>query len=75
MALSDEDLHAIKLLIVEATSRLATSTELAEFKEEMGEFRNETAANFDELFKRDQDRQQEYLMMKERIERLEKKCA
>jgi len=70
MALSKEDLNALQLLI-----REEVRTELHPFRDEMSQFRNEVATNFDALFKRDEKREQEYLVMREQIGRLEKKVA
>ena len=55
---------------------------LAEFRQEFGEFRTEVYTRFDDvmshldgLYKRDEDRQQEYLMIRERVRQIEQKIA
>ena len=70
MALTTDDIKALRLLI-----REECGDAIEPFKEEMRAFREETAANFDSLFRRDEKREQEYLSLRESVSRLEKKVA
>lgn len=70
----DSRIPGLKVFIRDEV-REALSSELTPFKNEMLEFRNETQKNFDALFKRDETREQEFEVLKNQFEELEKKVA
>ena len=77
MALTGEDLHQIKLLLVESNSDLETrlTSRIGSLESRMDEQFETVFRHIDGLSKQNLDREQEYLIMRERIDRIEKKCA
>ncbi len=69
MPLTKEDLNAIQKLIVPLEQRISG------LEERMNERFNTIDENFDALFKRDETREQEYLVMTEHISHLEERAS
>ena len=66
MALEKKDLDAIRVLM-----REEIKLELDPFREEVREKFNEVANNFDALFLDNEKREQEYLLLRAQVSRLE----
>jgi len=76
MALTKEDLGAIKSLLTPLEVRIsALEDHLTKFEERVDERFNAVDQNFDALFKRDETREQEYLILTEQVARLEQRVS
>lgn len=69
MKLSIEDLNAIQSLLRPLEDRIT------QLEERVNERFDTTDQNFDALFKRDETNQQEFLVIKEQLSRLEKRVS
>ena len=65
MSLSSKDISALRLLI-----REEIGDSLAPFHQEFRQFRDEVNNSFDALFKRDEKREEEYLLLREQVSRV-----
>ena len=70
MGFSQNDINTLRLLL-----REELRSELAPFREENNERFDTVLQHIDGLYQQNTKREQEYLMMKERIARIEKKRA
>ncbi len=70
MALSTDEIDSLRLLL-----REQLRTELRPFRDEVNERFDTVLQHLDGLYQHDRKREQEYVAMKERIARLEKKRA
>lgn len=70
MPLTSQDISSLLKLIGEEFE-----TRISPFRDELREFRSEVQQSFDVLFQRDEKREQEYLAIREQVERIEKRIA
>ena len=90
MALTKQDLEAIKKLVIPLEDRmtgfsrmqggtqssiLGLESRVSELEEKIANGFNRMDESFDHLFKMNETREQEYLVIKHQLEELEKKCA
>ena len=66
MALSEDDMKALRLLVGEVLE-----AKLQPFRNEVSRRFDEVATQVDGLYQRDEKREQEYLFIREQIQRLE----
>ena len=66
MALSEDDMKALRLLVGEELE-----AKLQPFRNEVSRRFDEVATQIDGLYQRDEKREQEYLFIREQIQRLE----
>ena len=70
MPITEGEMNALRLLLKEELR-----TQLQPFREEVNKRFDEIATQMDGLFKRDENREQEYLSIGEQIRRLEARLA
>ena len=70
MALSEDDMKALRLLI-----REEVQAEVRPFRDEVDKRFDEVASQIDGLYQRDEKREQEYLFIREQMQRLESRFA
>ena len=70
MAISDDELNALRLLLKDEIQ-----SEIRPFREEVNKRFDEIATQIDGLYLRDEKREQEYLSIREQIRRLEARIA
>lgn len=69
MTLTDKDIGKIAALLRPIEQQIDS------LSKELREFKDETRTNFDDIFKRDEAREQENLALRSQVEELEKKVA
>ena len=70
MPITDEEMNALRQLL-----REEIETQIRPFREEVNQRFKDIATQIDDLYQRDEKREQEYLAIREQIQRIEARIA